>query len=143
MLIREMTIADHEALIQLLHETPGVSVREADSLEATARYLDRNQGLSFVATDGAKLVGCVMSGHDGRRGYLQHLAVRPEYRRQGIGAALVQACLDALLERGIAKTHLFVFTTNDTGNRFWQDRGWTFRVDINMYSFNRSSNDNV
>jgi len=88
-----MTMADYDAVIELMKATPGVSFRDADSRDATARYLERNPGLSFVAEKGDRLVGCVMCGHDGRRGYLQHLAVLPEHRRQGIASALVERCL--------------------------------------------------
>lgn len=142
-LIREMTIHDHDGLLRLLAQTPGVSLREADSREATARYLERNPGLSFVAVAGADVVGCAMSGHDGRRGYLQHVVVGPAYRRQGIGRALTSACIEALLEAGIEKTHLFVFRANEEGNRFWRHAGWQLREDINMYSLVSSDNDNA
>ncbi len=119
--IREMTIDDYPAVAKLLQQTPGVSFREADSHEATARYLDRNPGLSFVAAIDDAVIGCVMSGHDGRRGYLYHLVVTPEFRRQGIGEKLSLACVHALNRVGIAKTHLFVFADNEVGNAFWRE----------------------
>lgn len=140
--IRPMTIDDHAAVLALLQETPGVSVRDADSREATARYLARNPGLSFVAVDGQTLAGCVMSGHDGRRGYLYHLAVRPAYRRQGVGRRLSEACIEGLAREGIAKTHLFVFGTNELGRRFWASAGWQLRDDIAMYSYNSAPDRN-
>ena len=74
-LIRTMTIDDYDDVIALMKETPGISLRDADSLPATERYLQRNPGLSFVAVASGAVVGCVMCGHDGRRGYLQHLLV--------------------------------------------------------------------
>lgn len=141
--IREMTIGDYEDIMKLFHETPGISVRDADSREATEFYLQRNPGLSFVAVADENIVGCVMSGHDGRRGYLQHLVVRPEYRRLGIGEALFTACLDALQRIGIYKTHIFVFKNNDLGNGFWRGMGWMLRDEINMYSYNRSASMNA
>lgn len=141
--LRHMTIDDHAAVLALLQATPGVSVRDADSRLATARYLDRNPGLSFVADDGGVLAGCVMSGHDGRRGYLYHLAVHPAYRRQGIGRRLTEACIAALQDEGIFKTHLFVFASNDLGRQFWESIGWQFRDDIAMYSYNGSLNPNI
>lgn len=143
MQIRAMTIDDHDTLLQLLTETPGVTLREADSRKATASYLERNTGLSFVAICDDSIVGCIMSGHDGRRGYLQHLVVEPQFRRQGIGEKLVQSCLDALAQEGILKTHLFVFKDNDLGNSFWTDKGWILRDEINMYSFNDSVHENI
>jgi ribosomal protein S18 acetylase RimI-like enzyme len=141
--IREMTINDYEDIIAMFRETPGISVREADSREATEAYLNRNPGLSFVATLDSKVIGCVMCGHDGRRGYLQHLVVLPEYRNQGIGEKLFTACLDALQKVGINKTHIFVFKTNGVANKFWANKGWHLRDEINMYSYNSSSNENA
>lgn len=141
--IREMTLADHAAVIGLLTETPGVTVRDADSREAIGRYLARNPGLSFVAVDGAVLAGCVMCGHDGRRGYLHHMAVRPAYQRQGLGSRLAAACIEGLRQQGILKTHLFVFADNEAAHAFWSATGWQRRRDIVMYSYNSSPNANI
>jgi len=101
--IDEMTIADYEDVLSLLRASPGVAIRGADSREATERYLVRNPELSFVARCAKRLVGCVMCGHDGRRCYLQHLAVDPSYRRRGIGTELVGRCLRSLNAWGSIK----------------------------------------
>lgn len=130
-----MTIDDYDAVINLLAATRGVRLREADSPEATARYLARNPELSFVACVGATVVGCVMCGHDGRRGYLQHLAVSPPHRRHGTGSALVGACLAGLESLGIHKTHLDVLVENQSAHDFWRRRGWHRREDTVRYSF--------
>ncbi len=143
MTIRTMTINDYDDIIEMFQTTPGITVREADSRDATKRYLERNPGLSFVATVNERIVGCVMCGHDGRRGYLQHLVVKPEYRHQGIGKALVTACIDSLKQIGIYKTHIFVFKSNSPGDAFWANNGWMLRDEINMYSYNSSSNENA
>ena len=143
MKIREMILSDHPSLIELFSVTPGVTIREADSKEATAKYLKRNPGLNFVAIDGTELVGCVMCGHDGRRGYLQHLVVSEKYRNKGLGQKLYLKCIASLSFIAIEKTHIFVFKTNDLANEFWSKRGWQFRDDINMYSYNVSKNSNV
>lgn len=141
--IREMTIEDYEDVIVMFRETPGITVRDADSQEATAAYLNRNPGLSFVAVVDKNIIGCVMSGHDGRRGYLQHMIVRPEFRKQGIGKALYSACLFALQAIGIYKTHLFVQKTNTAAEEFWKRQGWVFRDEVHMFSFNASPNENI
>ncbi|MFL7962650.1 GNAT family N-acetyltransferase [Pseudomonas kielensis] len=141
--IRVMTMDDYDAVIDLMRRTPGVSFRDADSRESTAKYLERNPGMSFVAEVGAVLCGCVMCGHDGRRGYLQHLVVLPQYRRQGIANALVEHCLSSLEEHGILKCHLDVFKTNLTAANYWHSQGWKLRSDIDRYSFTRSDNENV
>ncbi len=140
----ELTIADHPAVVTLLSETPGVTLREADNYERTQAYLGRNPGLSFLArTASGEVVGMVMCGHDGRRGYLQHLLVKPAYRGQGIAKALVQRCLDQLETLGILKSHIFIRQENQTGEAFWQHQGWYERDDVKMYSFNRSSDPNI
>lgn len=141
--IRVMTMDDYAAVIDLMRNTPGISLRDADSHESTSRYLQRNPGLSLVAEVGAMPVGCIMCGHDGRRGYLQHLVVLPQHRRQGIANALVERCLSGLEQHGILKCHLDVFKTNETAASYWQSQGWQLREDIDRYSFTRSDNANV
>ncbi|QVK31449.1 GNAT family N-acetyltransferase [Pseudomonas syringae] len=132
--IRSMTLDDYDAVIELMRSTPGISLRDADSREATARYLERNPGMSFVAEADGALCGCVMCGHDGRRGYLQHLIVLPEYRRRGIAHELVKRCLECLDALGIYKCHLDVMKSNEAAGRYWQGQGWTLREDIDRYS---------
>jgi ribosomal protein S18 acetylase RimI-like enzyme len=141
--IRPMSLGDYDAVIDLMQMTPGVSLRDADSRESTSRYLDRNPGLSFVAETGTHIIGCIMCGHDGRRGYLQHLVVSPEHRRQGIGNALVEACLNALESLGIRKSHIDVLKTNEAGTAFWERRGWKLRTDIHRYSVIRGGGENT
>ncbi len=129
-IIREMTMADYDAAMALWQRTEGMGLRPADAPEHIARYLARNPGLSFVAMDGDRLVGTVLCGHDGRRGYLQHLAVERAYRGQGIGKALVERVLNALRDVGIRKCHLFVIKENQAAIAFWRHIGWELRQDI-------------
>lgn len=141
--IRPMTMDDYDGVLSLMHGTPGVAVRAADSPEAIARYLERNPGLSLVAERDGALVGCLFCGHDGRRGYLHHVVVAPAHRGQGIGAAMVARALDGLAVLGIYKTHLDVFADNEPAIAFWQHTGWQRRDDIVRFSFNRSPDPNV
>jgi N-acetylglutamate synthase len=141
--IRTMTIDDYEKVIALMKRTPGVTFRDADSQEKTASYLLRNSGLSFIAIEEGNVVGCIMSGHDGRRGYLQHLVVQLEHRRKGIANALVDSCISALEKLGINKSHIDVLNENEAGISFWESQGWKLRTDIKRYSFVRSGGENV
>ena len=141
--IRVMTPADYDAVLALMQNTPGISLRDADSREATERYLARNPEMSFVAEADGRVIACVMCGHDGRRGYLQHLLVLPDYRRQGIAQALVERCLAALEQLGIHKCHLDVFKTNTRAAQYWQSQCWTLRTDIDRYSFTQKGNENA
>jgi len=141
--IEDMTIDHYEAVLDLMRQTPGVTVRAADSREATERYLQRNPGFSFVARAGDRLIACALCGHDGRRGYLQHVIVLPKYQKRGLASALIERCLSKLESAGIYKTHIDVLVENDVANGYWTRRGWVRRDDIYRYSFNRSSDPNM
>ncbi len=141
--IREMSIGDYENTIVLLRDAEGVRLRAVDSREGVERYLRRNAGLSFVAEDGDRIIGCIMCGHDGRRGYLQHLLVSSAHRRKGIGKALVERCLEKLKQLGISKAHIDVLTSNEAAASFWKKRGWQKREDIYRFSFINSSDANA
>jgi len=132
--IRPMEVGDYPAVLNLWQATEGVGLSSADSPEAIAQFLGRNPGLSAVAVEGPKLVGAVLCGHDGRRGYIHHLAIHPTYRRGGLGRALVKQCLRQLRLAGIAKCHLFVFASNGGGRAFWRAIGWTERLELIMMS---------
>ena len=132
--IHPMTMADYEEAMTLWQRTEGIGLRPADAPEHIARFLARNPGLSFVARDGENLVGTAMCGHDGRRGYLHHLAVDASMRQRGIGRALVERVLEALRAIGINKCHLFVIKENTAAIDFWQHIGWELRQDIVIMS---------
>ena len=136
--IRAMRIHDHDHVIALMRRTPGVVVRAADACEPVRRYLDRNPGLSFVAELDGQLIGCIMSGHDGRRGYLRHLVVDPAFRGQSLARQLVQHAIDGLAECGIDKSYCDVLVTNAAGAAFWERIGWARRDDVYGFSFVRS-----
>ena len=132
--ISPFSIAMYDAVYDLWQRCEGVGLSGSDSLQNIAAYLDRNPSMSFVATAGEHLVGAILCGHDGRRGYIHHLAVEENYRCCGIGRRLVVRVLSALREEGIQKCHLFIFHKHEPGIRFWQKIGWTFRQDIRVMS---------
>ena len=143
MIYRNMKNSDHEAVMALWRTCSGISLRDADSCQSTEKYLERNPGLSFVAQDETGIVGTLMAGHDGRRGYIQHLAVAPRVRGKGVGGKLVELCLDALKSQGIVKSHVHVLGDNETGRAFWTNRNWIHRAEIEMYSFINGKNQNT
>lgn len=140
---RTMTIKDYEAAIALWSESKGVKLRDADSREGIDKYLLRNPGLSFVAEVEGELVGTIMAGHDGKRGYVQHLLVADSHRRLGIASQLVSLCLEALKNEGILKSHLMILPENEAAQNFWANQGWAYRSDILLYSFVNGDNHNV
>lgn len=129
--IRTMTIDDYDSVYELWLNTPGMGLNaEDDSREGIGRFLKRNPATSFIAVDDGKIIGAVMAGHDGRRGFIHHTAVLPEYRRQGIAANLVEHAMSALEAEGIKKAALLTFAKNETGNAFWEAMGFTVRNDL-------------
>ena len=132
--ISEFEISSYDDVFALWQECEGVGLSDADSRENIQAYLERNPGISFIATADGRTVGAVLAGHDGRRGYVHHLAVHPDCRRQGIGRRLVDCCLAVLANSGIQKCHIFIFKDNADAIAFWESVGWTSRSDIGLIS---------
>lgn len=135
--VRAMTLEDYEGLHALWMTIHGFGIRSIDdSKGGVERFLRRNPSTSVVAVaEDGSIVGGILCGHDGRRGCLYHVCVREDYRRLGIGKAMVVFCMNALKAEEINKVSLIAFTVNDVGNAFWNRIGWTRRGDLNYYDF--------
>lgn len=133
--VRPMTIEDYDEVFAMWQITTKRALSDADSRENIEFYLRRNPLLSQVAVADGRIVGTVLCGHDGRRGFIHHMAVLPEYRRHNIAKTMAQTALDALCRDGIAKTHIFCYTNNSLGQSFWTAMGWERREDVFVYSF--------
>lgn len=131
MTVRKMIIEDYDEVYQLWINTNGMGLNDIDdSREGIAKYLIRNPQTCFVAVKQNRIIGVIISGHDGRRGYIYHTAVAVSERRQGVGTILVNAVLAAMKNEGISKVALVVFSRNENGNKFWQSLGFTERNDL-------------
>ena len=129
--IRTMTVEDYDGVYNLWYHTPGMCLNPFDESKAgIEKYIKRNPNTSFVAEDDGKIVGVVMAGHDGRRGYIYHAAVSPSYRNSGIGKNLVEYVMSALEKEGINRVALVAFKDNEIGNGFWEKVGFTAREDL-------------
>lgn len=129
--IRAMTITDYDGVYDLWFHTPGMGLNAADdSRDGIAKFLARNPASCFVAAEGSKLAGAILAGHDGRRGFIYHLCVHPDFRRRGIARRLVDSALKALEREGIRKAALVVFARNEGGNAFWEKLGFGVRGDL-------------
>lgn len=135
MVIEVMDIGHYDEIYALWQITSKRALSDADSRESLDRYLNRNSGMSQVALVDGKIVGTVLAGHDGRRGFIHHMAVLPQYRRHGIARALAQTAVQRIYEDGIKKTHIFVFRDNDLGKSFWSSIGWKYCDDLTVYTF--------
>ena len=142
--IRPVTIDDYDSIFELWYSTE--QSRRAlnpidDSREGIDRYLKRNPNTCFAAITGERIVGVILSGHDGRRGIIHHLCVHPDFRRMGIGSQLVASAEAALRKEGIQKVFGLVFKDNDTANSFWKCQGYMLRTNLNYR--NKSMNNEI
>ena len=135
-MVRVMSIDDYDQVYALWTKIHGFGLRSVDdSREGIERFLQRNPTTSVVAEEEGKIVGAILCGHDGRRGCLYHVCVDEEYRMRGIGKSMVIFAMEALKKEMINKVSLIAFTKNDIGNAFWNEIGWTKRLDLNYYDF--------
>ena len=132
--IRLVTIDDYDAIYELWNSTEQ-SKRALnpvdDSREGIDRYLKRNPNTCFAAVADGKIIGVILTGHDGRRAIVHHLCVHPDFRRKGIAGSLVSKAETALMEEGIQKVFGLVFKDNDLANSFWENQGFSLRTNLN------------
>ncbi len=132
---RKIVIEDYDTLFKLWQSIAGMGLRSLDdSREGIAKFLKRNPETSFCAVDGDAIVGCILCGNDGRRGFIYHACVLPDYRKNGVGKQLVELALAALKKEGITKCALVCFSSNELGNGFWRSLGWELRTDLNYFN---------
>ena len=121
---REFVMDDYDGAIALWSGVEGIEICEGDSREEIAEYLKRNPGLSRVAVAEGKIIGVALCGHDGRRGWIYHLAVAPEHRRQQVGKLILDGCVDGLRRIGLKRAIILVAGDNPNGQQFWLRNGW-------------------
>jgi N-acetylglutamate synthase len=134
--ITSMTIDHYDEVYEFWKSVEGIGLSKTDSRENIRKFLNRNENLSFVATIDNTIIGTILGSHDGRRGYLHHLAVDLNYRSNGIGKSLVLKCLERFKEIGLDKSHIFVFIDNKHAIKFWDRMGYILRNDLLVMSLN-------
>lgn len=142
--LKLITIEDYDSIYALWNATE--QSRRAlnpvdDSREGIDRYMKRNPNTCFAAVSEGKIIGVILTGHDGRRAIVHHLCVHPDFRRMGIAETLVSTAEKALKEEGIQKVFGLVFKDNDPANAFWESQGYTLRTNLNYR--NKSLNENI
>ena len=131
MYLRKMEIEDYDNVHSLWMSCVGMGLNNLDdSKEGIEKFLKRNPDTCYIAVEKDEVIGVIMVGNDGRRGFIYHTSVHPDYRKQGIGRKLVDISLDSLLKLGINKVALVVFDRNKAGNEFWEKMGFTTRNDL-------------
>ncbi len=131
--IRPMEQTDIPAALRVWQET-SARARRIETHDGLARYVGHNPGLCQVAEQKGELIGVLVGGHDGRRGFLHHVGVLTPFRRHGVGRALVDFYLAELKEEGILRMHLLVRQSNAVGLRFWKSYGCRERANTVVIS---------
>lgn len=135
--IRPAVSEDYESIVRVWTEA-GLSARleGRDAREAFDRQLAAFPGLYLVAVDSAsadRIVGVVLGTHDGRKGWINRLAVVPSCRRRGIGAALVSACDQALRAAGMEIVAALIEPPNEASVRLFEGLGYRADVPVRYY----------
>ncbi|MDP4094197.1 MAG: GNAT family N-acetyltransferase [Bacillota bacterium] len=131
--IRLFQPEDYDKVFQLWKEVFPENTDSSYSRKDVERFLERNPETSFVALDeNENIIGAVLAGHDGRRGYIYHLGIREGFRSSGIGKKLVQAALDVFGRLGIRKAQLSVFDSNVSAKEFYKKLGFKVRTELNV-----------
>ncbi|MBN1883187.1 MAG: GNAT family N-acetyltransferase [Deltaproteobacteria bacterium] len=131
--IRRMTMADYNAVIDLWRGLSGMGLSKSDEPEELERFIDRNPETSLVLTRNDIVIGSVLGGFDGRRGYLYHLAVRKEDQGLGYGTMLLKEVERRFHALGAMRLHLMIYTDNEAAE-FYKKRNWWVRDELVLMS---------
>lgn len=133
---RIMKISMYEELVNLWKNNEGIRLSIGDTKDELGKYIERNKGMSYVCIDKNenKIAGSILCGHDGRRGYIYHLAVSKKFRKNNIAKSLIERCLAKLKRSGIRRCILMADNVNISAKKFWLNAGWSRRTDLEMFS---------
>ena len=128
----------------IVKDVDGMGLRSLDdSQQGISAFLKRNPATNFVAIAHGEIIGAILCGHDGRRGYIYHTVVKTAYRNQGIASKLIETAVTALQKEGITRVCLNVMEANESGRAFWQKRGWEKKDFLGFYSKSITDKENI
>ncbi|MFQ6001110.1 MAG: GNAT family N-acetyltransferase [Anaerolineae bacterium] len=129
--IRSLAIEDYKALVTLWQRA-GLKFkpRGRDSREALRRQLRQGRVTLLGAEKEGRLIGVVMVSHDGRKGWINRLAVDPVYRRQGLGARLIAAAEEELHDQGVEVIAALIEAENEPSLNLFQKEGYLLAREI-------------
>ena len=129
--IREFRIDEYHSVCELWKQT-GLIIRPGDDLEGIKKKLLRDPDLFLVAEESGNIVGCVLGAWDGRRGWINHLAVSPTHQRKGVGASLIRELERRLVLKGALKVNAQVYKWNSKSLEFFKAAGYETHSDLIM-----------
>ena len=125
-IIRNAVIPDDYLDIIDLWETAGsgIQLSSSDSIEEITKKQLRDPELFLVAEENKRITAAVLGGFDGRRGIVYHLAVREEYRDQGLGEGLMIELEKRWKKLGCIRSYLLITPGNLKARQFYENRNW-------------------
>jgi ribosomal protein S18 acetylase RimI-like enzyme len=129
--IREFRITEYKAVYDLWKGV-GLIIRPGDNLEGIRTKLQRDPDLFLVAEDSGRIVGCVLGAWDGRRGWINHLAVTPSHQRTGVGSSLIRELEKRLIQKGARKVNAQIYKWNAQSLEFFKVAGYEIHSDLIM-----------
>jgi len=132
MKIRVFNETDSPEVIALWRDVAHGDAPHNDPETAIRQKLAIDPDLFFVADVDGKVVGTVMGGYDGHRGWIYAVAVDSRFRRQSIGSALMHRVEMALIERGCMKVNLQVLASNPGAVKFYETLGYSVEERVSM-----------
>ena len=125
---------DYAAALELWRGTDGVNVGHSDTPEEIQKKLQRDPDLFLIAEVDRRMIGTIIGGYDGRRGLIYHLAVHADFRKQGIGAALLKEVEARLKAKGCLKCYLLILADNPDAVPFYEHHGWDEMTDCRLFA---------
>ena len=133
MKIENFSMEYYEDIIEIWRKA-GLSIGSSDTKEEVNRMLKKNSNLFLIGKVNDNVVGVVVGGFDGRRGYVHHLAVDPDYQKRGYGTRIMDELNLRFRKLGVHKVHLFIEKYNNEVIHFYEKLGWEIRNDLIMMS---------
>ncbi len=125
-------------MLNLWQSIPGLGVGLGDDEHSLQVFMSRNPATCLLLKNDEQIIGTVLAGYDGRRGYIYHLAVHPQFQQKGYGKWLLNQVLSELKALGAKKIHLFVYRNNEEAISFYIHNKWKLRGDIQVLSWDDS-----
>ncbi|MFX1569653.1 MAG: GNAT family N-acetyltransferase [Promethearchaeota archaeon] len=134
MKIEKFSIDYYEEIVALWRKA-GINVGSSDTLEEIEKIVRQNPDIFLIGKIKNKIISVVIGGFDGRRGYVHHLAVDPDYQQKGYGKMIMDELMEKFRKMGVHKIHLFIEKYNKKVVNFYQNLGWEIRDDLIMMSY--------
>lgn len=131
LIIREYSIEDYDSLIKLwnLSELP-YKPKGRDKKENITKEIKQKRSIFLLLELEGELIGSILATHDGRKGWINRLAILPEYRKSGFATKLIKEAEKKLINAGIGIIACLIEDWNTSSMKFFKKSGYKSHIDI-------------